>query len=79
MEIKKNRPMFSVIVPTHNGASHDFFRKCLHSIAHQTFRDFELIVIADKCTDNTAEVARQYGATVYELATETEVKNGERV
>jgi len=51
-------PKFSIIVPLHNSA--DFCRKCLDSVKQQTFKDYELIIICDKCEDNSADVAREY-------------------
>ena len=55
-------PFFSVIVPTHNGAW--CIRTMLDSIRKQTFKDYEVIVVCDACTDNTAEIAEEYGAVV---------------
>ena len=54
---------FSIIIPAHN--SELFIRKALESVRIQTFKDYELIVICDSCTDNTEAVAREYGATTY--------------
>lgn len=51
---------FSIIIPAHNSAG--FIRKALDSIKAQTFTDYELIVVCDSCTDNTEEIAREYGA-----------------
>lgn len=51
-------PKFSIIVPTHN--SEEFMSKCLDSIVSQTYKDYELIIICDKCSDNTEKVARTY-------------------
>ena len=51
---------FSVIIPAHNAENH--IRKGLDSIAQQTFKDYELIVICDNCEDNTESIAKQYGA-----------------
>lgn len=53
-----NGPMFSVIVPTHNGA--DRIRKALDSVKEQTFTDYELIIVCDACTDGTEKVAEEY-------------------
>ena len=53
-----SRPFFSVIVPAHNSA--EFIRKGLKSIKQQTFTDYELIVVCDACTDDTAEVVIGY-------------------
>ena len=52
------KPFFSVIVPAHNAAG--FMKKGLDSIRRQTFDDYELIVICDKCEDGTEAVARFY-------------------
>ena len=51
---------FSVIIPAHNAAGH--IRKALDSVRSQTFRDYELIVVCDSCTDDTQEIAEEYGA-----------------
>lgn len=51
---------FSIIIPAHNAADH--IEKALMSIWEQTFKDWELIVVCDRCSDNTAEVAEEYGA-----------------
>ena len=50
------KPFFSVIVPAHN--SEKYIRRCLHSVRMQTFKDYELIVVCDACTDNTWAAAR---------------------
>ena len=51
---------FSIIIPAYNAEGH--IRKALDSIKIQTFKDYELIVICDSCTDNTEVIAREYGA-----------------
>ena len=56
---------FSIIIPAHN--SENYIRNALNSIKQQVFTDYELIVVCDSCTDNTATVAREYGADVYEV------------
>lgn len=56
---------FSVIIPAYNAAKH--ITRCLDSVYSQTFKDFECIVVADSCTDDTAEIARCYGARVFEV------------
>ena len=48
----KKEPFFSVIVPEHN--SEEFMDKGLDSIRSQTFQDYQLIIVCDKCTDHTA-------------------------
>lgn len=51
---------FSVIIPAHNEANK--IKIGLESVCKQTFKDYELIVVCDACTDNTEEIAKQYGA-----------------
>ena len=54
--------MFSIIIPAHN--SENYIRKGLESIAMQTCKDYELIVVCDKCTDNTEQIVRKYATRV---------------
>ena len=62
-------PKFSVIIPAYNVEK--YIARCLDSVYNQTFKDFECIVVADSCTDNTATIAREYGARLFE----TNVRN----
>lgn len=47
-------PQLSVVLPTYNRAG--YLAVCMPTILNQTFRNFELIIINDGSTDNTAEV-----------------------
>lgn len=51
-------PFFSVIVPCHN--SEMFMRKGLDSIRNQDFQDYELLIVCDRCEDNTVDIAGEY-------------------
>ncbi len=44
-------PLISVIIPTYNRES--FIKESIESVLHQTFSDFELIVVDDGSTDDT--------------------------
>lgn len=57
-----SKPFFSVIVPAHNSA--EFIWKGLQSIRAQTFKDYELIVVCDNCTDNTQNIVSEYADKV---------------
>lgn len=56
----------AVIVPAHNEESG--IERTVRSLLAVEFPrgSFDVIVIADNCTDRTVEVARRFGATVYE-------------
>ncbi|MEY2530628.1 MAG: hypothetical protein QOI96_713, partial [Verrucomicrobiota bacterium] len=59
----KTSPFFSVVIPTYNSAA-----LIVHSVRAalaQTFRDFEIIVVGDGCTDNTGDIlAREFGEEI---------------
>ncbi|MFN8550073.1 MAG: glycosyltransferase family A protein [Candidatus Obscuribacterales bacterium] len=55
-------PNVSVIVPVYNGG--DQFEDCLAAIARWKPTNWELIVVDDGSTDQSAALARHYGATV---------------
>ncbi len=48
----------SVIVPCYNAAA--TLGACLRALAHQTCRDFEILVVDDGSTDSTAAVAERF-------------------
>lgn len=56
---------FSVIIPVHNSAG--YLHKGLDSIKSQTYTDYEVIAICDRCDDESSEVAKRYGAVVEEV------------
>ncbi|MBW2971180.1 glycosyltransferase [Candidatus Woesearchaeota archaeon] len=67
------KPKISVIIPAYN--EEKYIERPLNSLNSQTFKDFEIIVVADSCTDNTAEVAQNFGAKVIEVNTRDNGKN----
>lgn len=52
-------PLVSVIVSTYNWSS--VLRYALLSAQSQTFREFEVLVIGDGCTDDSEEVVASLG------------------
>ena len=51
-------PQVSIVLPTHNGSA--FIRTAIQSVLAQTFTDWELLVIDDGSSDDTAIIVRQF-------------------
>ena len=52
----------SVVIPAHNAAR--FLRRAIESVQAQSAAVDEIIVVDNNCTDNTAQIAREMGATI---------------
>lgn len=52
------KPYISVIIPARN--EEKYILKTLDSLKKQTFQNFETILVANACTDNTAKIAKPY-------------------
>ena len=61
---KINRPKTTLLIPAHNEAEQ--IKEVLETLLPQTTERDRVIVIADNCHDNTAELARSTGVTVFE-------------
>ena len=53
-----NFPLVSIIVPIYNGER--YLRQCIESIVNQTYQNWELLLIDDGSTDNSATICDEY-------------------
>ena len=51
-------PFISVIIPNYNHAN--YLDERIQSVLNQTYQNFEIIILDDKSTDNSAEVIEKY-------------------
>jgi glycosyltransferase involved in cell wall biosynthesis len=60
--------LVSVIIPTYNSTK--FLTKCLDSVANQSYKNIEIIVVDNNSTDNTKEIANKYTDKVFNIGPE---------
>ncbi len=75
--LKENKDhRFMAIIPAHNEEA--VVGNLIESLKNQTYNKdlYDIYVIADNCTDNTAKIARDAGAIVYERYDETKKTKG---
>ena len=65
---------FSIIIPAYNAEA--YLQRCLDSIFSQEFEDYEVVVINDGSTDDTAELLVQYAAGHTNLRVITQSNQG---
>ncbi len=75
LKIKKDHK-FMAIIPAHNEEA--VVANLIESLKNQNYNKqlYDIYVIADNCTDNTAKVAKKAGAIVYERFDETKKTKG---
>ncbi|MFC1784215.1 glycosyltransferase family 2 protein [Candidatus Neomarinimicrobiota bacterium] len=56
--LSKYPPIISVILPVFNGEDH--LAECIESILHQTYTNFEFIIVDDASTDTTPKILKKY-------------------
>ncbi len=68
-----NRPIVSVVIPTYNRA--DLLPRALDSLLKQTFQNFEIVVVNDASTDETAKLLEEYQKKSKKIKVITHKKN----
>jgi glycosyltransferase involved in cell wall biosynthesis len=70
-------PEISVLMPVWNGAGskEQYLRQAIQSILDQTFDDWELVIINDGSTDNTAAVLNEYAEKCSKIRVLTNLEN----
>ena len=58
MESASQDPLISVVVPVYN--TEKYLKKCLQSVADQTFKNFECIIVIDGSPDNSISIAEEF-------------------
>ena len=58
IKIEINMIFFTVIITTYNRAN--LVATAVKSVIHQTFQDFELIIVDDASTDGTEKIIKQF-------------------
>lgn len=46
--------LFSIIIPAYNAEK--YLNECIESLQHQTYKDFEIIIVDDGSTDSTPQI-----------------------
>ncbi|MFI2783219.1 bifunctional glycosyltransferase/CDP-glycerol:glycerophosphate glycerophosphotransferase [Streptomyces sp. ALB3] len=54
------KPLLSVVVPVHN--VEDYLEECLDSLAAQSLRDIEVVLVDDGSTDGSRRIAEEFAA-----------------
>ena len=53
-----NTPKISAILPVYNGE--EYLAECIESILHQSYTNFEFVIVDDASTDSTPQILKKY-------------------
>ena len=70
-------PLVSVIIPVKNGSK--TLNTCLNSIKRSYYQNFEIVVVDDHSTDNTAEIARRFNCKIVQVQNGSGANNARNI
>ena len=59
-KIAKQNPKVGIIIPIYNVEK--YLRECLDSVLNQSYENLEIVLVDDKSTDGSLEIAREYAS-----------------
>lgn len=65
--MKEKQPLLSIIVPVYN--TEKYLKRCLDKVITQKYQNFELIIINDGSTDNSANIINEFSKNYKEKVT----------
>lgn len=69
----ENTPFFSIVMPIYNVA--DYLEQAIDSVLHQTFADFEIILVNDASPDDCTAICSRYSEKYAQITTYTHETN----
>jgi len=66
-------PFFSIVIPAYNVEK--YIRRTIDSVLHQSFQDYEIIIVNDGSVDNTADIIDEYAKVNEKIIVVTHLKN----
>ena len=58
LNVQTKKPWLSVVIPIYNAQK--YLSRCIDSIIEQTYRNFEVLLIDDGSSDNSAQICKEY-------------------
>jgi glycosyltransferase involved in cell wall biosynthesis len=68
----ESQPLVSVLTPVYNGEK--YLSECIESVLEQTYSNWEYIIVNNRSTDRTSEIARAYASKDRRIRVHTNTK-----
>src|ERR1700722_1026926 len=56
----ESQPLVSIVTPMYNNA--EYLAECIESVLSQTYQNWDYLIVNNRSTDGSAEIARRYAA-----------------